>query len=74
MLFAGIIRSIIGGYRYFCDGWRSCDNTGNIIEHKEFMSRQLDILLLILVGSILVTFLILRAIDKSSNNDNKKGK
>ena len=71
MYIGGKIKSIIGGYRFFCDGWRSCDNDGTIIEMNTFISREINILVLILVLSIMITFLVLRVIDQTKKEAEK---
>ena len=64
MYILGTIWSVINGYRYFCDGWKSCDNDGNVIELEIFLSRGLNGVVITLVGSAIIAYFILRMIDE----------
>jgi len=61
----GKIWSIINGYRFFCDGWKSCDNEGLVIELELFMFRELNVIILVLVSSLIITFFVIKIIKES---------
>lgn len=67
LFFGGIIWSIINGYQYFCDGFKSCDKSGTILNLNDFFERKFLVLLWTAVMSAFITFMLVK--DRGEDED-----
>ena len=60
----GTFKTWLSGYCFFCDGWNSYDQNGSVVDFATFIAREVEVIALLSIGSVFMTFLIINSIDR----------